>query len=410
MPDKSDIKTQLEHVQYSRDVVHNYSKAIQRSLDMAIDFIPYCNREYKKGRPVIWTTAFATDPVICYGAGALPASITEIGRIASKDAVIAAEDHFMVPNETCSMVKADLGEFYLRKGEISNRLYYASKNCEPYNEAFELLKDYGYDIHLMDVGFRSPGMTEERQADMKAHYRKEIIKAIEWISGKKPDLDAIHEEQVYYNKMKKKIDRFLDLRVKHPTYIKSLPTTLFLIGNNHYYGNRELYEEILDQLIEELEGLSDGDFCDAKAFLTWAGLRGQEFNIFEAIDDAKGAILSWQMPNNLVEEYDLNIDPIDAIVEFEMNDLFTGTVESTCESIYESVKKYGITGILLYGVVGCSVATVDIELKRKYFADRGIHALSLIGAYEVGGISGQVSTRVSAFVEMLSGKEAHYEA
>ena len=41
---KSNIenKTQLDHVIYSRDVVHKHSKATQNILNLCIDYIDYC--------------------------------------------------------------------------------------------------------------------------------------------------------------------------------------------------------------------------------------------------------------------------------------------------------------------------------------------------------------------------------
>jgi benzoyl-CoA reductase/2-hydroxyglutaryl-CoA dehydratase subunit BcrC/BadD/HgdB len=44
---------------------------------------------------------------------------------------------------------------------------------------------------------------------------------------------------------------------------------------------------------------------------------------------------------------------------------------------------------------------VDREMWRRYFHEQGIPCLNLEGSFQTGSPSGQVLTRVRAFVEML---------
>lgn len=395
-------RTQRDHVMYSRDVVHAYSPAIQKLIDLFLDYIPYVNRKYKEGENVIWQEALGIDPTLTYACGALPASITELGRLSPMEAIEISENYFQVPNETCAMVKSDLGLFYMERDNVSNRIFYASKACEPYNQCFELLKDYGYDVHVVDVGFNPVGGNEDRKKQMRIHYANELQKTAKWICGKELDMDRLHEEQVYYNKIQRKIRTVLDLRVYHPMYMGSLPTIFMLLANDHFFARPAEYEAVLDELIEELAALEPGSYSDVNAILAWSGARGQEFNIFEAIDEAGGAILSWQIPNNTVHLFNTDLNPLEALVDFEMREIQGGTSERACRSLMKEMKKYHSKGVIFYSYLGCSFATIDVELKRKYFNEHGIQGLSLIGSYDVGTVTGQVTTRVRAFIEMLS--------
>lgn len=395
-------KTQRDHVLYSRNVVHAYSPAIQAMIDLFLDYIPYVNRMNAEGANVIWQEALGIDPTLTYACGALPASITELGRLSPLEAIETAENYFQVPNETCAMVKSDLGLFYMERDHISKRLFYASKACEPYNQCFEILKDYGFDVHVVDVGFNPVSGNEDRKKQMRIHYANELKKTAEWISGKELDLERLHQEQLYYNRIQRKIRTVMDLRRYHPTYMGSLPTVLMLLANDHYFAKPSEYEDTLDALIEELAALDPGSYSNVKAILAWSGARGQEFNIFEAIDEAGGAVLSWQIPNNTVHLFNTDLDPLDALVDFEMREIQGGTSERACQSLMKEMKKYGSKGVIFYSYLGCSFATIDVELKRKYFNEKGIQGLSLIGSYDVGNVTGQVTTRVRAFIEMLS--------
>ena len=394
-------KTQLDHIYYSRNVVHSYSPATQAILDLCVDYIPYCKRAWQEGKKVIWTGGAGSDAVILHSMGIIPASYTEIGRLCSSEAVQLAEDYFQVPNETCAMVKSDLGEFYLQRGEIADRILYPSKTCEPYNVAFQLLEDYGYDVHVIDVGF-GPRQDPERLDHMRKHYYNELLKAIEWIGKENYDPKRLRQELKRYNRIQKKIRIILNLRAYHPTYIGSLPVMLLIMGNAHYFGKPQEYEDVLDSLIEELSELEPGTYHDEKAVVCWSGARGQEFNIFEAIDEAGGAVLAWNIPNNTVNEYKDNEDPLKSLVEFNLGDLNSNTTANACKHIIKDIKKYGVTGMIFYAYMGCSFATIDIELKRRYFKELNIPGLSLIGSFDVGTVTGQVSTRVKAFIEMLA--------
>ena len=57
---------------------------------------------------------------------------------------------------------------------------------------------------------------------------------------------------------------------------------------------------------------------------------------------------------------------------------------------------------MLYGYIGCSFASVDREMWRNYFHQKGIPSINLEGSYQTGAPTGQLMTRVKAFIEMLS--------
>jgi benzoyl-CoA reductase/2-hydroxyglutaryl-CoA dehydratase subunit BcrC/BadD/HgdB len=72
------------------------------------------------------------------------------------------------------------------------------------------------------------------------------------------------------------------------------------------------------------------------------------------------------------------------------------------QAIEREVHKVGAKGVLLYGYVGCALQGAQAEITRAYLKDRGITSLSIEGTFQVGQPSGQLLTRVSAFMEMLA--------
>ena len=81
---------------------------------------------------------------------------------------------------------------------------------------------------------------------------------------------------------------------------------------------------------------------------------------------------------------------------------YGGSPVHRLKPIEELIEEYGAKGILFYSYVGCSFAGVHQEIQRDHFHKLGIPSISLEGSFQVGPPSGQLLTRVRAFVEMLS--------
>ncbi len=407
MSDEKNLKTQLEHLLDNKNVRQKYSPAIGKIIDMYIDYIPFLIREHESGKRVAWNCGLMSDPSIFYGNGVIPASYTELGRLGAIEEITKAQDHFQIPVETCSMVKANLGEFLMYKDRFPQKINYSSHDCEPYNMIFELLKDYGYDVNLFDVGFNPGRKSEVRSEEMKKHYRNELLRKIEWLNdGADPDIEGMKREQIKYNRVQRKLQKIIEYRFKFPTYMSSLSYMIMMIGNGHYFGHPEEYEKTIDDLLLEFESLKEGEYHDEKVVLGWYGARGQEFNVYETIDESGGAILAFSLPNNSYTLFDESLDPIEAVVKFEFSDRSSMSVAERNGILLNQFQKYGAKGVLFYGFLGCSLTSIQFEMTRKYLQENNIPVLNLVGSFDVGSVSGQVKTRIQAFIEMLQ-KENH---
>jgi benzoyl-CoA reductase/2-hydroxyglutaryl-CoA dehydratase subunit BcrC/BadD/HgdB len=402
MPEqKKGIEAQLEHIRHSKEVVHKHSPGVGKILDLAINYVFDAEKAAMQGRNVIWTVGLSECPLI-YACDAIPLAFTELGRLGSMEAVSIAEDLFQIPRETCSMVKVVLGELYLRQKTTARRLFYNSRTCEPYNIAFELVKQFGFDIRVDDVGIKPDDITEVRHEALLNFYKGQIKEAAEWINGKPLDEERLRIEITRYNRSIRKARSIMNLRRKHATYIQSLPAMFILLGSTHFFGKPQEYEDALDLIIEEMSTLRHGEYNEDVVRLVWSGARGQEFGVYEAIDEAGGSVLGWCIPNTFEVGFDENKNPLDSFVEYQIGGKNSGTTSQACFVIENQIKKSEAKGLILYGYVGCSFGSIDIELKRSYFKKREIPSIAIDGTFQVGPPTGQLLTRVKAFVEMLS--------
>lgn len=396
-----ELQSQLEHIQYSRDSVHGYSKGVQKLFDLAVSYVFDAEKADKAGKSVIWSWGIWEAPFI-YACDTIPVSFTELGRLGSREAMSVAEDFYQIPREACSMVKSTLGEWYLRKGGIK-RILGSCAACEPYNLATELIKAQGYEVHNLDTVYRPPQSTEDDYEKLVAYFVQEINGVGRWLTGKNIDEKKMAYEIHRRNTFMQKIRAIMKLRIKHPLYIRSLPTMFMLMGSGHYFGKPDEYDEMLDLLLAELQNLPD-ESPDARKVipLVWAGGRGQEFGVYQTIDEAGGAILGWVIPTPFAKDYREDLPPVEALARYYLEGQTAGATVFRRRAVEEQVKVSQARGIIQYGYVGCSFSGIDREMQREYFQKKGIPSISLEGTFQVGPPTGQLITRVRAFVEMLS--------
>jgi len=397
-----DLESQLAYVRQTRRD-HSYSPAVDRLFDLVLGYIEDAEAAHRSGRRAAWMSGGVWSPLY-YACDTIPISINEVGRLGSSDAMTVAEDYFHLPKESCSMVGAVLGEFYLRLGRTVKRLAVYNASCEPLNLAWELIKDEGFDLFRIEsVNRPNTHDTPERVEQMQSFLEDELRRLALWLQDKPVDEARLSAELRRHNRILGKVRRILEARLANPFYIRSLATMYLLIGTGHYFGKPEAYEAVIDTLLAELASAPIIPSPTGKTVrLAWVGGRGQEFGVYQAIDDAGGAITQWHTPDDWTRDYREDLPPLESYSQYVITERTGGTPIRRLQRIEENMPKFGAKGLLLYGYVGCSFGGIHREISRDYFQRRGVPSISLEGTFQVGPPSGQLLTRVRAFVEMLS--------
>lgn len=396
-----DVVTQRDYLDYTIRQ-HSYSRSIERLVELSRTYIADAEAAHRAGRPAIWANGFWETPLL-YACGVVPVSFAEMGRLADKEAMEIAESYYQFPVETCSMVKCVVGQWHRRRGTSIRRILGSSGACEPFNLAWEIMKKEGYEVYNIDVTYRAPGTKGKRLEQLIDFFKEELNGVVQWLTGSREvDQDRLRDEIARKNRLIRKVKQILELRLSHPFYLKSLPTILLLnIGLNNYFGKPAEFEEVVDGLLRELqERPVDQRELDRVIPLVWAGGTGQEFGIYEAIDQAGGSLLGLRtVPIKLYRE---DVPPVEALVRYLYDNQAGGAAVYSREVIESEIAKVKARGLVLYGYIGCSFASVDREMWRNYFHERGIPSINLEGSYQTGAPTGQLMTRVKAFIEMLS--------
>lgn len=375
------------------------SRAIPRIYDLALSYIQRADKAHLKGQRVVYGGGVIDAPII-HAYDAFPCAYPELGRLAGDDAVALAEDYFQIPRETCSMVKATMGELMNRRDSFNRLIGYCSL-CEPYNTGFEVLKEEGFDVYNVDFPYRPEGLTPERFERFVDFAEEELRGLGKWLGGE-TDEDRLSYEIRRINNIHKKVRRILELQVANPDYLGTLETLFTWNGANHQYGAPKEYEDILDQLIDELEEVNKIEREINRVPLIWAGGRGQEFGLYKMIDDLGGYIADWTMLGTLLRDYDESVPPYRAIAYNTVIGMGgPGGSKDWLPFLEKSLEETDAKGIIFYGYFGCSFSSVNYEVARTHFLKKGIPSLILSGSFQIGDPTGQSLTRLKAFMEMV---------
>lgn len=399
-----EVQSQLDYVKYTKEV-HSYSPAIGKLLDLSMSYIADAEKAYQTGRKnAIWCNAIGWEVQLLYACNTIPVSYSEMGRLSDREIMQISEDYYQFPVETCSMVKCTVGQWHSRKESSSiKRILGNSTACEPYNLAWEVMRKAGYDVHTIDVLYRGAGVEGKRLEQLIAFFVEQVYGVVEWLTGSRYiDEEKLALEIKRKNRLLAKVRQVLDLRLKHPFYMRSLATILVLnVGLNNYFGKPEEFEAAVDLLIAELESKPVNDIERKKVIpLVWAGSTGQEFGIYDAIDQAGGALLGLRsVPFKLFRE---DVGPVEALARYSYDNQGAGAGVYARNVLEQEIDRLNARGLVLYGYIGCSFASIDREMWRNYFHKKGIPSINLEGSFQVGAPSGQVLTRVKAFIEMLA--------
>jgi benzoyl-CoA reductase/2-hydroxyglutaryl-CoA dehydratase subunit BcrC/BadD/HgdB len=403
-----DMETQRDYIRYCQSV-HSYSPSIIRLMDQYLSYVSDLEEAYRRGeKNVIYAPgmyASAWEPPFLYALDVVPLSSGEMGRLSDWRDMQIAEDAYQFPSETCSMVKCVVGQLHKRKDDSGavKRVLVSCSGCEPFNQAWEAMIQEGYEIHNVDVVYRAQGVKDERLENLREFFIEQLHETAEWLTGSREiDENKLRREILRKNRLLEKMRRILELRLSRPFYIRSLPTILILnVGLGNYFGKPEEYEDAIDSLLAELENEPvDEEEVKRTIPLFWSGSTAQEFGVFEAIDQAGGALLGFRSaPNKLFRE---DVPPLEALAHYVYDNQRAGAEIYMQDFIEREVERIKARGLILYGYVGCSYASVAKEMQRSQFHKKNLPSINLEGSFQTGAPNGQLLTRVRAFIEMLS--------
>ena len=345
-----------------------------------------------------WLCTYVPEEII-HAAGALPIRITGY----SKEMELEDGTAYLYIN-SCSFSRSCLqlglkGEYDFLDGVAGG------STCDGARRLFDLWRNY------IDTPFYHV-LTVPRKYTQSAHdlYHSQVLQFkvhLEEFMGIQITDESLYQSIGVYNESRALLKRLYELRKLENPPITGTETMEVL--NACFRMPKELFNEWLSNLLDELEASDNASKSRARLMLVGSAITNPE--LIGSIEELGGLIVTdelctgtryWSDPVVL----DKNSTPVEAISRRYLNNFPCARMFPSDERfnrILDLARDFRVDGVISQIIRYCVPYAHDLPLLTEKLKDNGIPTLALDVEYGTSG-SGQIRTRVQAFLEMLEEK------
>ncbi len=350
----------------------------------------------QQGKKVFgWLCTYAPEEIL-HAAGILPIRIIGYSNEANTDDGTA-----LLYINNCSFSRSCLqlgleGQYDFLDGVVGG------STCDGARRLFDIWRQYIETPfhHVMTV----PRKYTERAHQLYFHETLQLKQHLEEYLGFTISEEAIRESVLLYNQSRQLLKRLYELRKRDEPPITGAETMEIL--NAAYRMPKEIFNRWLEELLEELES-SDRAFSGrARVMINGSVLTNPEF--IKSIEDQGALVVTDELCTSTRYWGDeIILDDgrpiLEAISRRYLNNFPCARMypsDPRFERIIDFAHEYQVDGVISQIVRFCVPYSHDLPLLTEKLQEQGIPTLALDVEYGSSG-SGQVATRVQAFLEML---------
>ena len=356
--------------------------------------------EKDKGRKVVGTFCTYTPRELIYAADAMSVSLCST----SDETVPDAEK--VLPKNLCPLVKSSYGFAITDKCPYMyfSDMIIGETTCDAKKKMYELLGEIK-DTHVMQL----PHSKNNFSMALWKNELVELIKKLEEKFDVKITEDKIKEAIKLCNKERKAMKEFFNLAKLNPSPIKGADMHEALYSSNFKF-DRELYINEIKSLTNSLKEKYDKGETPFKKgtpriLITGCPTGGLVDKIVKQLEEAGSSVVCFENcvgTKNFEMLVDEDKEPIDAIAERYLNipcSIMTPN-DGRMDRIKEYIKDYSVDGVVDVTLTACHTYAIETEKVRRAVEGCGKSYLAIETNYS-NSDSGQLKTRLEAFVEML---------
>ena len=259
--------------------------------------------------------------------------------------------------------------------------------------------------HMMSL----PKLTGDKQV---AWWREELVifkEALEKHLGITITDDKLRKAIKTHNETRRLLRQLYDLRKKANPPITGADTLAAVIASTAM--PREQYNKMLTELLNELKGAEGIKNYKFRLMLVSSIL--DDPKLIKIIEDLGGLVVTdsacYGSRSCWVDVDEKAKDPLGALAKYAIQEkpacprMFLGFPQRS-EYIQNMIKEYKVDGIIALRMVFCDLWAGELFMMEKDLQQAHIPVLHMDREYLMAGTSGQVRTRVQAFIESIGGK------
>ncbi|MBC3796368.1 double-cubane-cluster-containing anaerobic reductase [Acetobacterium tundrae] len=358
----------------------------------------------KKGGKVFGTFCLYVPDEVVFAAGAIATGLCG----GSQFWVPGGEK--VLPVNTCPLIKASVGARLDRTCPFFRiaDMFVGETTCDGKKKAYEIL---GEDVpmHVMNL----PQMKRRKDILAWAEEIRDFIKVVEDFTGNKVTEESLADSIRLINAKRTALARLYDLRKNENIPISG--KDVLVISQIAFYDDPTRFTEKVNKLCDELdqrvkEGVSVFPKGTKRILLTGTPLAIPNWKLHHIIETSGAAVVGEEMCTGIryfehpVDETATTIDgQAEALAERYMNincACFTPN-DKRIDDIIRLAKEYKADGVIDVNLKFCELYDTEGYKVERALKEAGIPILGIETDYTDSDAQ-QLSTRIGAFVEMLS--------
>lgn len=315
----------------------------------------------------------------------------------------------VLPANTCPLIKASVGARlgrtcpFFRLADV----YIGETTCDGKKKAWEILQQ-DVPVHVMEL----PQMKGENDLAAWAGEIRLLMEKVEEVTGNRVTPEALAESIRLINSKRKALARLYNARKSSPVPISGRDA--LLVSQIAFYDDPARFTAQVNALCDELEqriARGEGVFQpDApRIMVTGTPMAIPNWKLHQIIETCGAAVVVEETCTgvryfeNFVDESRVDLDgQVQALAERYMKTncaCFTPN-PGRIDDILRLVKEYRVDGVIDCNLQFCTLYSTESYLIQQALRNAGIPVMHLETDYSEQD-SGQLRTRVQAFLEML---------
>ena len=366
-------------------------------------------KEYKdRGIPVVGMYCAYFPPEIAIAAGAIPVALCSF----AEETIPAAER--VMPKSMCPLVKSSYGFAIEDKCPL---FYFADlvigeTTCDGKKKMYEMMMEFK-PVHVMEL----PNSQSDRGYEF---WKAEVIRAKEYLEEffhvfitEKMIRDAVHLN----NRIRMSLKSLCELMKLDPAPVSGEDIQKMVIGSKYRFDFRttpELVEGVRNKILEEYR---QGKKLDKRVriLVTGCPIGGDSLKVIRAIEQNGGIVVATENCSG--------VRAISTMVDEDAEDIYDAIAkkylsigcsimtpnDNRIELLGEIIEEYHVDGVVEVILTGCHATGAESFYIRKFVnEEKHLPYISIDTGYSNADF-GQISTRLTAFIEMIEAEKSEEE-
>jgi benzoyl-CoA reductase/2-hydroxyglutaryl-CoA dehydratase subunit BcrC/BadD/HgdB len=313
----------------------------------------------------------------------------------------------VLPRNICPLIKAFMGA---KVGGTcpyfqSCDMIIGETTCDGKKKAWEVLKNY-VPVHVMEL----PQMKRDKDYDQWIDEIKDFIGKMEELTGNKVTVDSLRKSIKITNLKRRALKRLYDLRKHKPSPISGLD--VLLVSQIAFFDDPERFTEKLNELCDELDERVKNEIKDEgkkRIMITGTPMALPNWKLHSIIESLNAQIVVEEtctgtryFENEVDENGDTLEDLIGNIADRYMKINCACFTPNTgrIDDIIKYAGEYNVDGVIDANLSFCHTYAVEHRAVEKALKEQNIPVMQIETDYSTED-SGQIKTRVEAFLEMI---------